>query len=244
MGSVLKGPSRLNRVLPVPPRAAAGAPTPELGRGSLTAWMERRGLQGTLPTPARADLRRLWAAAGVGMSAESGAWRGTAWHALLPPLLLPPVRPWQSTRPHGALPPRSPRCCRCCRSRGPASRECCPGGRACQRARGAGGTWPGAQQRARRRTGGDGGGRGGDCARARGGGLHDDAGRPDPGVVCAVRGARAAAVVGCASCVGGQGCATCEHPKCRVLLPSSVQSHVPDASRAPCSPGAVGEGHA
>jgi hypothetical protein len=37
--------------------------TPAPGQGSLTVWMDRRGMRAALSTPARSDLRMLWDAA-------------------------------------------------------------------------------------------------------------------------------------------------------------------------------------
>ncbi|KAL4458308.1 hypothetical protein ABPG75_013173 [Micractinium tetrahymenae] len=47
-----------------PPRVSGAlVATPAPGQGSLTVWMDRRGMRATLSTPARNDLRLLWAAA-------------------------------------------------------------------------------------------------------------------------------------------------------------------------------------
>ncbi len=46
----------------LPSSALHAAATPALGVGSLTAWIDHRGVRAMLPTPARNDLRKLWAA--------------------------------------------------------------------------------------------------------------------------------------------------------------------------------------
>ena len=60
----------------------------------MTVWMDRRGMRGTLNTPARNDLRLLWAAAREVVAFKSGAQQGllaglTA--AVMPSALLPPA---------------------------------------------------------------------------------------------------------------------------------------------------------
>lgn len=42
------------------PSSAAAAQTPELGKGDLVAWIDRRGMRDMLSSPAAADLRRMW----------------------------------------------------------------------------------------------------------------------------------------------------------------------------------------
>lgn len=55
----------------------AGMATPAPGQGSLTVWMDRRGMRGALSTPARNDLRVLWAAAHEVARCKSGeCWHG------------------------------------------------------------------------------------------------------------------------------------------------------------------------
>ena len=58
------------RLLPegVPPSV-----TPELGKGDLGAWIDRRGMRGAMTSPAAADLRRMWNSMreGAGMRAEN-----------------------------------------------------------------------------------------------------------------------------------------------------------------------------
>lgn len=46
--------------------------TPAPGQGSLTVWMDRRGMRRALSTPARNDLRVLWAAAHEVAACKSG----------------------------------------------------------------------------------------------------------------------------------------------------------------------------
>lgn len=53
-----------------------GAPpsaTPELGKGDLVAWIERRGMRGVLSSSAAADLRRMWDALRDGAAARTAA---------------------------------------------------------------------------------------------------------------------------------------------------------------------------
>lgn len=47
----------------VPAAAGAVVATPAPGQGSMTVWLDRRGMCGALNTPARHDLRLLWSAA-------------------------------------------------------------------------------------------------------------------------------------------------------------------------------------
>lgn len=57
--------------------------TPAPGQGSLTVWMDRRGMHRALSTPARNDLRVLWAAAREVTACKSGECeRGVALHAV------------------------------------------------------------------------------------------------------------------------------------------------------------------
>jgi len=46
--------------------------TPAPGHGSLTVWMDRRGMRSALSTPARNDLRVLWEAAREVSAFKSG----------------------------------------------------------------------------------------------------------------------------------------------------------------------------
>ncbi|GAB4822183.1 hypothetical protein N2152v2_009229 [Parachlorella kessleri] len=59
-------PANSNSELVLQPSEAAAPPsaqaTPELGKGSLSHWINRRGLSQALNTPARIDLQLLWAA--------------------------------------------------------------------------------------------------------------------------------------------------------------------------------------
>ena len=52
----------------VPPSAI-----PELGKGDLMAWIDRRGMRGMLSSPAAADLRRMWEAVREGAGARAVA---------------------------------------------------------------------------------------------------------------------------------------------------------------------------
>ena len=57
--------------------------TPAPGQGSLTVWMDRRGMHRALSTPARNDLRVLWAAAREVAACKSGECeRGVALHVV------------------------------------------------------------------------------------------------------------------------------------------------------------------
>lgn len=58
-----------------PPPYFAGMATPAPGQGSLTVWMDRRGMRRALSTPARNDLRVLWAAAHEVVACKSGECR-------------------------------------------------------------------------------------------------------------------------------------------------------------------------
>jgi hypothetical protein len=58
--------------------AAVAASTPAPGQGSLTLWLDRRGMRSILSTPARSDLRLLWAAARDVAAFQSG---GLGWCA-------------------------------------------------------------------------------------------------------------------------------------------------------------------
>lgn len=60
---------------PLPSGRSAITPAP--GQGSLTVWMDRRGMRAALSTPARNDLRLLWAAAhdvAMFQSGEKASW--------------------------------------------------------------------------------------------------------------------------------------------------------------------------
>lgn len=51
----------------------AATATPELGKGDLQAWIDRRGMRAVLNSPAVADLRRMWGAMREGASARAAA---------------------------------------------------------------------------------------------------------------------------------------------------------------------------